>query len=203
MANTGLQIGTPIGELHFAIEVFGEHQAEPSLEDFAFQPILPLGMSVATCCAVVLHLPGDEADMRVRFTATLVPTVSVDSGAETGQGLEAQSWRSENHVLLLGTEDAEFLEARLPNQMRISDGSFTYGPNSFSMEFARNESSLPIEIHFLTAWNELPEPKECSCWYAVDQSHATVMGAPRAHISLGTDTPQNAVLRRPPGAKQL
>lgn len=178
------QILTPVGSLQIAVEVLGLLQSAPLLEVFAYQPILPPGMTVAACHAIVLSLPSTDNYTAVTFAASLSPTVSVDGGAETGQGLEAQSWRGENHLLLCGTEDTEYLEARLQNQVRLTNNSFAYGPNSFSLEFTRCQGRVPIELHFLVAWNELPEPQDCACWYAVDQPHATVVGALAAkHLS--------------------
>ena len=190
MSNSSHQICTPVGNLQIAADVLGLLQSAPIFEVFAYQPTLPPGMSVAACHAIVLSLPGADTDTEVRVSATLIPMVSVDSGADTGEGLEAQSWQGENHLLLLGTEDSEYLKARLPNQVRVTDSSFSYAHHSFSLEFTRCHGRVPIELLFLLAWNELPDPQDCSCWYAVNQGHAYVLSALRSNSSLGADTPQ-------------
>ena len=31
-----------------------------------------------------------------------------------------------------------------------------------------------LSLHFVIAWNSLPEPVDCSCWYAVDVPHEKI-----------------------------
>ncbi|MCV2350663.1 hypothetical protein [Paucibacter sp. Y2R2-4] len=147
MSFSSIRLKTPVGDLQVSVDLLAGFQPEASLEIFAFEPVLPQGMSVAACFAVVLHLPGGEIDAQVRLIATLLPVVPVEGGAETGQGLEAQSWRGEKHLVLVGTEDAEFLEARLPSQIRLANDSFAYEPHSFSLNFTRTRGAIPVEVH--------------------------------------------------------
>ncbi len=205
MSDARVLIETPLGDL-----VISARRAAPagnlSLRSGVFEAQLPSGMSVAGCLAVVLHLAAGS-ESQVNFEATLHASESVQSGPETGEGLEAQSWRGDDHLVLVGTEDAELLRARAGAEIRLTNAAFTYSPSSFAVSFV-HAGQTAIELHFLIAWNALPEPQDCSCWYAVDQPHARVLTALRANKSFDADTQLHCAAKRagehtPRGAMQL
>ena len=167
-------ITTPLGVLEFIGEADVESATQLSLSAATFIPSLPDGMVVAACYGVFFQVCPSNAEINVHFKAQLHSTREVEYGAETGEGLEAQAWRGERYVVLVGTEDAEFLQARLRECAVVSNDSFAYSARSISVSLTVGRGTGPSSLHFVVAWNELPEPKEGSCWYAVDQQHNVI-----------------------------
>ena len=172
--SVSLRITTPIGELEFVAEADALPEAPLSLNAAPFEPALPDGMSVAACYGVLLHIHASHTSNNIHFKTQLHPAVSLEHSAETGQGLEAQAWYGQQYVLLVGTEDIEFLQARLQDRIVVSGSSFAYSDNSLSVRISCVPESGSLSFHFIVAWNELPEPEDCSCWYAVDQAHDVI-----------------------------
>ncbi len=174
MKSSALRITTPIGELEFIADADVENTSQLNLSAAPFAPSLPNGMSVTACYAILLHLHASQATTDIHFKVRLHPTVPLEHGAETGEGLEAQAWYSKKYVLLVGSEDAEFLQGRLRERIIVSKDSFSYSENSISVRISCSPKTETLSLHFIVAWNELPEPYDCSCWYAVDQPHNTI-----------------------------
>lgn len=128
-------------------------------------------MSVAGCFSAVLNLYADSAINNLCFAAHLRSSEPIAFDPETGEGLEAQSFSNSKYVLLVGSEDREFLSMRLPNSIVLPDDPFTYTAESLSIEIAEIPVKTNLSLHFIIAWNPLPEPQDCSCWFAVDQPH--------------------------------
>lgn len=177
MSSVSLRITTPLGEIEFVAEAGVVSESQLTLKAISLVPSLPNGMSVAACYGVLLQIPALDAATTFHLKAQLHPTASLENGMETGEGLEAQGWRGQRHVLLVGTEDAEFLKARLHERNALVDTQFTYSTDSLSVRVSRAFGNDPLSLHFIMAWNELPEVQDCSCWYAVDQSHSTIVAA--------------------------
>jgi hypothetical protein len=188
MSQPSTRIETPLGSLEFLTEFSEAASRGHSLVIAPIQPMLPLGMSVAACFCVLLSVQAGDAPASVLFSAKLRPNAPVTAGAETGQGLEAQVWRSPLHVLSVGTEDAEYLRARLPGGFAVAGDPFDYSPETLSVNIASIPSGESLSLHFVVAWNELPEPKDCSCWYAVDVSHKAAIAAAGANTAVGRPT---------------
>nr|WP_315466550.1 hypothetical protein [uncultured Undibacterium sp.] len=174
MKSSALRINTPIGELEFTADADVETTSQLNLSAAPFAPSLPNEMSVTACYGVLLHIHASQATTGIHFKARLHPTVPLEHGAETGEGLEAQAWYGDEYVLLVGTEDAEFLQARLREHIIVSKDSFSYSENSISVRVSHLPKAETLSLHFIVAWNEFPEPHDCSCWYAVDQPHNTI-----------------------------
>lgn len=186
MSRATLRLPTPLGDLEFSAEAHIEPTLTLSLNSVEFEPSLPDGMSIAACYAVVLHINTPREAVEIQFKAQLHSTIPLKHGAETGEGLDAQAWYNKQFVLLVGTEDAEALTARL--QQRITFNSdeypFTYSENFLSVQVTCLPSANPLSLHFVAAWNELPEPQDCSCWFAVDQRHIDIAAALATQIQL-------------------
>lgn len=174
MKSSALRITIPLGELEFTADADLETTSQLNLSAAPFAPSLPNGMSVTACYAVLLHVHASQATTDIHFKVRLHSTVPLEHGAETGEGLEAQAWYSKKYVLLVGTEDAEFLQARLREHIIVSKDSFSYSENSISVRVSRLPKTETLSLHFIVAWNEFPEPHDCSCWYAVDQPHGAI-----------------------------
>lgn len=174
-------IKTPLGDLQISVQAVGGRGDVDAIANcvqvFPFNPDIPPGMSVSGCVAAVASISPGETLRNVLFRARLDASEEVESGLETGQGLEAQSFRSARHVVLVGTEDADYLKARLKGNVQLPEDPYTYTDDSISVQLSEVAAGETISLHFVVAWNDLPEPQDCSCWYAVDQRHSALLSA--------------------------
>ncbi|HVR95531.1 MAG TPA: hypothetical protein VMW27_02885 [Thermoanaerobaculia bacterium] len=175
------RIETPLGLIEFSLAMEDDRKEQKlssaEIRIAAVAPQLPTGMSVAGCYGAIASLTPAVELHDVQFQAKLHATVPVDSGPETGEGLDAKGFRSSKYVLIVGTEDRDYLAARLAPGVEVPEFSHTYTPDSLSVRIAVAPAGTPITLHFIAAWNELPEPQDCSCWYAVDQPHQWLLSA--------------------------
>ena len=166
-----ITVPTPLGELALSLE-----SETPGVMLVAraaeFHPDLPPGMTVEKCWAAIFTLVAGTQAPGALLRAQLLPSRSTSGCPETGEGLEAQTWEGGGHLLAVGTEDEEFLRARIGNPKLRAEAR--YEPASLTVFLSNLPPNTTTEVHFIVAWNHFPEPVECSCWYAVDQSHSSV-----------------------------
>jgi hypothetical protein len=177
MTQPSVRIRTPLGNLEFLMEFANNPTSSVCIHAASFQPRLPPGMSVLACYGVVLQVGAPNTVGDMKFKAILNPNSRIDSGAATGEGLEAQHWSNQNCVMIVGTEDLEYLKARLHHSIVFADDPFAYSADSLSIHIAKIPAGESVSLHFVVAWNELPEALESSCWFAVDQLHKSIMSA--------------------------
>ncbi len=170
-------IKTPLGDLEFLVGIENRQPAEVSIKAAPIRPTIPPGMSVLTCYGVVLQVNPSTSIEGLSFTARFQRSPSICHGPATGEGLEAQEWANGEYVLLIGTEDFEYLRARLPGSFLLSDSLVTYTKDSLSILIDKIPPGQPLTLHFVIAWNKVPESAEQSCWFAVDQSHLAVLNS--------------------------
>ena len=178
MPTTWCSFSTPLGALEFSAEVLGVSSYAPatrlSVNSRELQPRLPDGMRVKESHCVLFRIETEEPS-EIELTVRLDCNESVVAGAETGEGLEAQVWRSSRHVLAVGTEDAEFLLSRTGQSDPKSSASYKYKRSSLSIRLTTLGARRPFTFHFVAAWGPCPETTSESCWYAVDQLHSYVI----------------------------
>lgn len=181
-------IKTPLGILQISLHAMSGHDDIEVLPDcikvISFSPVIPLGMSVSGCSVAIATISPKETLRNFLFRAKLISSEAVESGPETGEGLDAQSFRSATHVLLVGTEDTDQLKARLKSIVKLPEVPYPFTDDSISIEVIESSAGEKLSLHFVAAWNRLPEPQDCSCWYAVDQSHSMLLSALEANKSM-------------------
>jgi hypothetical protein len=177
MPEPSVRIQTPLGNLEFLIESADTPSLGACIHAASFQPEIPPGMSVLACYGVVLQIGSPNTVSDLKFKAILKPSSEINVGAATGEGLEAQDWDNQRSVMLVGTEDLEYLKARLHHSIVLPDNPFTYSAKSLSIHIAEIPAGVSVSLHFVVAWNDLPETVESSCWFAVDQSHTSILSA--------------------------
>lgn len=122
------------------------------------------------CRAVVLSVPGRQSAWSLRFNIRC--HTQAKGSPCTGECLEAQEWQSGTHLLVVGTEDAETLGARMPY---LGLGEFEqivrYANDSMEIQLATIPSRREVTLHFIIAENTYPEPGPDSAWFAVDIPH--------------------------------
>lgn len=187
MSQPSVHIQTPLGNLEFLVESDDNQTLGVCIHAGSFQPKIPPGMSVLACYGVVLQVGPTNTVNGLKFKAILKPNSKISGGAATGEGLEALDWNNQNCVMLVGTEDLENLKARLHHSIVFPGNPFTYSAESLSIHIAEIPAGVSVNLHFIVAWNDLPETVESSCWFAVDQSHASLLSTVGANPALKWD----------------
>jgi hypothetical protein len=167
-------VDTPLGRLKFYTDIVGGQVTDLKLVQGKLEPILPTGMSVSACFAVFLQFSVAENATGFKFHCDW-EDFDGKGYASTGEGLDAWGWEHHNHLVMVGTEDADWLNGRIP-LAPFTPNAYPITMDENKMEIRLNElpEGRSCSLHFIVAWNPFPEPRECSCWYAVDVPHKVV-----------------------------
>lgn len=132
-------------------------------------------MSVRRCRAALLSVYSEEIITHFRFSIAL----HADSVGHpcTGQGLEAIEWSSGGHLVVVGTEDGEYLRNRIRGLESSDFDNFMYTPTELILDLWGLPTGESLSFHFVIAENPDPEPVEASAWYAVDCAHQQILTA--------------------------
>lgn len=173
------KLETPIGAVVFTLAtelMDGDDAAHRcALQLVQFAPQLPSKVSVETCYAVVATAGSASSLLKVTFEAILNPTSPLEMSPSTGEGLDAMEFVGPNHVLQLGTEDREFLEARLKGAARVGGSGDGLLENGLRIQLDNVRPNSLASLHILVAWNPTTNPEPLSCWFAVEQDHDAVL----------------------------
>jgi len=172
---------TPIGEIEFAVthgadELVSESEATFTL--VPLKPVLPKGMAVEQASAILveLHPEADRRAVNVAFRWLGSPPGS--GSPESGECLDAQSWEANGFIVVVGTEDFEALASRLPGLGFREDAyPVNYRPDGMEIRLPIVPADQLTSVHFVVAVNSIPEPIECSAWFAVDVAHSRLLAA--------------------------
>ncbi|HAW27071.1 MAG TPA: hypothetical protein DCY03_02965 [Planctomycetaceae bacterium] len=169
-----LTIDTPLGEINFF--VFGVTQAVSiHLDSIPLSPVLPPEMSVSGCIGILLRIHCQEPVDNLIFECRLLEHKFTDHSIDCGEHLYAHSWENDHTILMIGTEDEECLNARLPADQQVYPESVGISEKGVSIELPELAKGSVNTFQMIVAWNDLPEPRESSCWYAVDFKHAELL----------------------------
>ena len=185
-----LLVPTPLGGLRFRAQVARALSAvELILTATPVTPELPSGMAVDGCVGVVLEFYAAEELYGLCFEYEWAGDSPSSMSPASGEWLDAQEWSNDKHVVVIGTEDFD----RLRQRLRPEVGEF---PRPYFVEYKDDGLAITLEevpaatalsLHFVVAWNRLPEPKECSSWFAVDIPHQILMSSLRVSRSANID----------------
>lgn len=148
------------------------------------QPRLPSQMSVLGCLAGLWRVTARSRISRLRFHCEWPdPPPEAEGTPNSGEGLDAFTWRVAGSALSLGTEDGEFLAARAMRDAgvprRLSDeltlSTVEYTDSGLVVRVSELYPCETLEIHFLVAWTDGYSDCSPSTWFAVDQNHSLVV----------------------------
>ena len=132
-------------------------------------------MSVSNVEAVVFTTQPDR-DLRSLIFECLFDTPPCKGGAESGEWLDAQSWEDAKHKVMIGTEDFEVLRGRLPHiALKENPYPIDYLPNGLRVNIPSIKAGDKVSLHFVLAWNQLPELDVCATWDAVNIPHGVLL----------------------------
>lgn len=171
-----IQIETPIGALTFTVETEQGDVNNFNISTCQIEPMLPDGMSIEGSIAVLLKGISSNEISNLDFSCGW-NDLREKGYAASGEALEAWEWESNGVLVMVGTEDSEWINSRL----KLSDEQYpencpvTMSENKIVTNIEKYDSNKELSLHFIVAWNKLPEPVDCSCWYAVDVPHERVI----------------------------
>ncbi|MFN3166569.1 MAG: hypothetical protein ACE37H_05840 [Phycisphaeraceae bacterium] len=172
MPTDKIQHETSIGVFEFSI-TSDQPLAECDLVISNPEISLPDGMSVENCVAVLVRAKTGTAIRGLIWKSTCLEQIS--GMPSSGEGLEANEWEAKGRLVVVGTEDEDYLAARLPFVELMPDKSLCQlSGQGIQVSLPYVPSQTSISLHFVVAENPAPEPAECSCWYAVDYPHAAL-----------------------------
>ncbi len=175
MPKNQITVDTPIGSLLFNIIA-----AEGSIDDVHFsdceiKPNIPKGMTVDGCRAVLLRCTSITPLKDIIYSCSWKDLKEVGYG-NSGEGLEAWEWKHHKTLVMVGTEDDEFLESRLRLKKSSSnDYSITMNDNAIKIHISEFPANKELSLHFVISWNSLPEKVDSSCWFALDIPHKKIL----------------------------
>ena len=173
LSQSELILKTTFGELSFGVTSKNGDLSNARIVSQNLEPMLPEGMEVEESIAILLRVNSSTEIENLNFTCTWEHSIE-EGGACTGQGLDAWEWEKDNHLLLIGTEDEEWLSSRLGSQY-LPKIPVKMGNNGFEINIESFPKNNELSLHFIVSSNSLPEKVDCSCWYAVDVAHKRVL----------------------------
>lgn len=153
------------------------------VQRIAFKPTLPKGMAVDLVAAyrIAFALEAPIHNFSFDFTLTQRRT---EGNRNSGECLDAQSWKIGDGLLMFGTEDGDALQARMP-WLKIHGDAYPieYLPSGFRIVIPYIAPNTAVGFHFVLAYNSVD--KGCdSEWFAVDVPHAKLSEFPVvAHLT--------------------
>ena len=170
----GRTLRTPIGVVKIDLYPLIESDCVSEVYGFSVRPDLPKGMSVEACHAFIVKF-------RIHKIMTMKVVVEFETEAEKGYGnpgerLDSFEWESNGWVVSIGTEDGDCLSSRLKlGEFTLSNYPVHLSGNVVTVTLENLQTNNDYSLHFVVAWNKLPEPLDCSCWFAVDIPHNALL----------------------------
>jgi len=175
MTDGKVKIRTPIGTLSFSAGA-KETMLVCPITICHIEPVLPQGMSVEACRVVLLRCTPYSPLKEFVFSCKW-EDVYANSYSNSGEGLDAWAWESNDVLVMIGTEDSELLNSRLglKTDCTVENYPVTMTDNGIDIKLEEVAEKNEFSLHFVIAWNTLPEPVELSCWFAVDVPHKKIL----------------------------
>lgn len=170
-------LDTPLGQIHFSAraEPCSGGGCEIELRVLEPEPHLPPGMSVSRVRVVLLLASSPTGFERLEYRCRFV--TEIEGGPESGEDLDAQSFEGEHDLVVVGTEDGEALQVRMPWLECQGDplAFVQYRKDGFIVSLTQIPAGVTIGLHYVVAENSNPEPVESSAWFAVDMRHEQIL----------------------------
>jgi hypothetical protein len=144
----------------------------------AIRPQLPPHLRTDGCVAAIWRVRANTRLRELRFSCSCaVQSSEADGSPNSGEGLDAFTWRFDHRVLSIGTEDGEVLAARasrsanMPPRLAcdLNMSTVTYTSSGIEVPFSYLEPGELLQIHFVVAWAGHYSDESPSTWFAVDQ----------------------------------
>jgi hypothetical protein len=179
MANSvsgNVSLDTPIGTLSFNVKCNEGQLVNCLISTHRWEPSLPKGMSVEGCYVVLLKCCLEKPLKSIKYSCEWVELKTVGHGC-TGEALDAWEWESNGTLVIVGTEDPKWLNSRLglSKEYTAENYPIMMENNKITISIEEFERNKELSLHYVISWNSLPEPKDNSCWFAVDIPHKEII----------------------------
>ncbi|MEW8647706.1 MAG: hypothetical protein AB2563_16555 [Candidatus Thiodiazotropha endolucinida] len=172
-------IRTQIGNVAFEVHASDGEISNASIDIAEIEPLLPQGMEVEGSIGILLTLVSPSEIKDLQFSCEWRDN-EAKGGACSGEGLDAWEWESEGQLIVIGTEDGEWLFSRLNlGELTRDNYPVSMDANRITIKLDKYPANTELTLHFVVSNNSLPEKEDCSCWYAVDVAHKRVVEACR------------------------
>lgn len=169
------EITTKIGTLSFSVIAKVGDTSRAKIRTKEITPRLPEGMSVESSTLVLLTMPASVPIEKLKFTCKLSGFFPKGYGC-TGEGLDAWEWEYENRLVVIGTEDGDWLESRLKlDEINRENYPVNFDQEKIVIEIEKYSQGGMFSLHFVVSENPYPEHKDSSCWFSVDVPHERVI----------------------------
>ena len=171
-----IYVDTPIGRLRFYVSLIGGSVENFYLTKRPINPALPQDMSVSACTAVFVEFSVTDTVSECQFCCEW-ENLQAAGGTESGQGLDAWGSRHNGYLVLVGTEDEDYLARRISLKPALEAMNYpvTLQDKTIRIRLQELETGKQYSLHYIIAWNPYPEEHELSCWYAVDVLHDRII----------------------------
>lgn len=164
------------------------HSPHCLAEAVLLRPVNPLRdrYPVAECRAFLWRVRLTQPVASLQFAFRLYPNQPIDSGPDSGEHLDAQTWEIENIRVTIGTQDDEVLSYRasvgdmLPRRYDVpvtwppNVFFVAYLPDGFNVTFTDAEAEDEFQIHFAVAWS-FDDEHAVATWFAVDTNAQSIL----------------------------
>ena len=133
-----IQIQTPLGSLSFSAKTKEADFEYLHITACQIMPKIPKGMSVEGSTVVLLSCLSSKPLRGLEFTCQWDNLKEVGYGC-TGEALDAWEWESKGSLVIVGTEDSEWLNSRLglEKDYTTKDYPVTMRNNIINIEIAK------------------------------------------------------------------
>lgn len=194
-------ITTPLGDVRLGATIEGVALGEPSAAARLSSPpgiVFSWERPAAQVELLIAALPATRPDAHVDGCLAAVWRVRVvqpvhtlelecrwaprahytEVGPESGEALDAQTWRGAQTRVTIGTLDCDALttaarDGLLPARWadQLGPGAVRYEPDGLVLALPAAEPGEQCQAHFIVAWAPQPEPEDdVATWLAVDRS---------------------------------
>ncbi len=172
-------VKTEIGNIDFTVQASEGDVSNASISIAELGPLLPKGMEVEGSIAVLLSVVSQNDLKNLQFSCIWCENDSKGEACSR-EALDAWEWENNGQLVVIGTEDGDWLSSRL-NLGEITRDNYPVSmeSNCIKIDIEQYPAKKVLTLHFVISNNTLPEKEDCSCWYAVDVAHERVIEACR------------------------
>lgn len=171
-----LVVETELGPISFQVTAKEGDVSRARIRSKAISLELPKGMEVERATVVLLTMPAIVPIENLKFTCKLGSSFSKGDSC-AGEALDAWEWKSQDRLVVVGTEDGEWLASRLKlAEITRENYPVNYDNNEITIGIDKYSGGRELSLHFVVSENEYPERESCSCWFSVDIPHAQAAG---------------------------
>lgn len=169
------EIATNFGILSFSVFAKVGDISRAKIRTKKITPKLPEGMSVESSTLVLLTMPAQVPIRNLIFTCNLSESFPRGYGC-TGEALDAWEWEDQSRLVVIGTEDGDWLESRLKlDKINRENYPVNFDQRKIDIEIEKFSQGGVFSLHFVVSENPYPEREDCSCWFSVDVPHERVL----------------------------